>query len=128
MFVWKQHCRKCGRVFCSKCIRSRAFDTDGSRLTDANQIKTREGELGRKLRITKICQDCDHTFSVFEDRMTQLNQKRNINYDSESDFFNSAERKQESPLIENTNPLSMSARHQTKSRRDDNSPTDESRD
>lgn len=78
MFVRKSHCRKCGRVFCQKCTRQRTFNNDGSRLTDPKDIKKREVELGRKLRVTKICLDCDETFSVFEDKIEQMN--RGLNY------------------------------------------------
>ena len=74
IFVWKNHCRKCGRVFCSKCIRERTFDADGSRLLDPAVIKKRERQLGRKLRVTKICEDCDQTFNTFEASVNRINQ------------------------------------------------------
>ncbi len=35
-------------------------------MTDSHQVKVRETELKQKLRVTKICEDCDGTFQTFE--------------------------------------------------------------
>jgi len=60
------HCRKCGLVFCSKCIREQIFDIDGLPMFDANLIKALQQELKQKLRETKICINCEKTFKTQE--------------------------------------------------------------
>jgi hypothetical protein len=77
VFLWKSHCRKCGRVFCKTCIKERTFDVDGSRLLDPGLIKARERELKElklKIRETKICLECDATFENFEYSATKTNE------------------------------------------------------
>jgi transcriptional regulator NrdR family protein len=35
-------------------------------MIDSQLIKAREAELNQKMRVTKICEDCDGTFETFE--------------------------------------------------------------
>lgn len=76
VFLWKSHCRKCGRVFCKTCIKERTFDVDGSRLIDSGLIKARERELKevkQKLKEVKVCLQCDDTFDDYETSVSNKN-------------------------------------------------------
>ena len=55
----------CGKVFCSKCVVDRVFDTDGKRIIDELMIKARQAEIKQKLRKVMICKECDVDFEVF---------------------------------------------------------------